>query len=61
MNNELRKRCKMLKALQDITYTELASYIELSASSFYNWLCGNYDFGIERQKKLIQILDTLEE
>lgn len=61
MNEYLRKECKLLKALQGIAYTEIAEYLELSASSFYNWLCNSYDFGQERQKKLKDIIDTLKE
>lgn len=61
MNEYLRKECKLLKALQGISYTELAEYLELSASSFYNWLSNSYDFGEERQKKLQEIIATLKE
>lgn len=28
-NEQLRKECKMLKALQGISYTELAEYLEI--------------------------------
>ena len=38
MNENLRKECKLLKALQGVSYTELATHLEISASSFYNWL-----------------------
>ena len=61
MNEYLRKECKLLKALQGISYTELAEYLELSASSFYNWLCNAYDFGEERQAKLQEIIANLKE
>lgn len=61
MNEQLRKDCKLLKALQGISYTELAEYLEISSSSFYNWLCKSYDFGVERQKRLREILDILRE
>lgn len=61
MNEYLRKECKLLKALQGISYTEMAEYLELSASSFYNWLCNSYDFGEERQKKLKEVIETLKE
>ena len=36
----LRKKVKLLKALQKVTYKELAEYIEISPKSFYNWLNG---------------------
>lgn len=61
MNEYLRKECKLLKALQGISYTELAEYLEISASSFYNWLSNSYDFGVERQRKLQEIIITLKE
>ena len=61
MNEYLRKECKLLKALQGITYTELAEYLELSPSSFYNWLCNAYDFGEERQNLLNEIIINLNE
>lgn len=61
MNEYLRKECKLLKALQGISYTELADYLEVPASSFYNWLCSSYDFGIDKQTRLIEIIDCLKE
>lgn len=61
MNELLRKECKLLKALQGISYTEIAEYLELSPSSFYNWLCNAYDFGEERQKKLQEVIANLKE
>ncbi len=61
MNELLRKECKLLKALQGISYTEIAEYLELSPSSFYNWLCNAYDFGEERQKRLQEVIADLKE
>lgn len=61
MNEYLRKECKLLKALQGITYTEIAEYLEISSSSFYNWICNSYDFGENRQKKLNEIITNLKE
>lgn len=61
MNEYLRKECKLLKALQGISYTEIAGYLELSASSFYNWLYNAYDFGEEKQQKLQEIIANLKE
>lgn len=61
MNDLLRKECKLLKALQGISYTEIAEYLELSPSSFYNWLCNAYDFGEERQKRLQEVIADLKE
>jgi DNA-directed RNA polymerase specialized sigma24 family protein len=61
MNEYLRKECKLLKALQGITYTEIAEYLDISPSSFYNWLCNAYDFGEERQNLLNEIIINLKE
>jgi len=38
--DDLRKKVKMLKALQGISYKEIAEYLELRPKSFYNWLDG---------------------
>jgi len=37
---DLRKRVKLLKALQGTPYKEIAEYIELPPKSFYSWLNG---------------------
>lgn len=59
--DELRKSVKLLKALQGISYKEIAEYMELSQKSFYNWLKGNYEFSEQRVKQLRYIIDTLKE
>ena len=61
MNEELRKKCKLLKALQGVSYAEIAEYLEIGASSFYNWICGSYDFGEEKQNRLLNIINDLQE
>ena len=61
MKDYLRKECKLLKALQNISYNEIAEYMEMSNSSFYNWLCQNYDFGEEKQLRLREIVSNLKE
>lgn len=58
-NEELRKQVKLLKAFQNITYSELASYLEIKQSSFYSWLKGQYNLGEERQKQLYEIITNL--
>lgn len=58
---DLRKRVKLLKALQEISYKEVAEYLELPAKSFYCWLNGYYEFSHKREQQLKQILDTLQE
>lgn len=61
MNDLLRKECKLLKALQGITYKELSSYLEIRPDSFYCWLKGYYDFGTDTQNRLTEIIETLKE
>ena len=61
MNDFLRKEAKLLKALQGITYKELASYLEIRTDSFYCWLKGYYDFGEDTQKRLTETINTLKE
>lgn len=61
MNDELRKECKLLKALQDISYKELAEYLEIKTDSFYCWLKGYYELGYSKQRKLLEIINTLKE
>ena len=50
MNDELRRKVKELKVYQDITYKELAEYLEIQRNSFYNWLKGYYNFSEEKQQ-----------
>lgn len=59
--DELRKKVKLLKALQQINYKEIAEYIELPPKSFYSWLNGQYEFSEERTKRLKDVIDTLQE
>ena len=61
MNNELRKQVKLLKALQGISYKELAEYLEIKVNSLYSWLRGNYDFSDNRLYKLQSIISDLKE
>lgn len=58
---DLRKRVKLIKALQGISYREIAEYIELPPNSFYCWLNGQYEFSEEREQRLDDILNTLWE
>lgn len=61
MQETLRKRVKVLKAIQNISYTELADYLEIHRNSFYNWLNGYYNLSRETEMKLIEIINTLQE
>lgn len=61
MNDKLRKEVKLLKALQGISYKEIADYLEIRQDSFYNWLKGYYDLGKERQNRLFDVIACLKE
>ena len=36
----LRKRLKLLKALQGISYKEISSYLDIKTNSLYNFIKG---------------------
>lgn len=61
MNDYLRNEVKLLKALQGITYKEIAEYIEVKENSLYCWLKGYYDFGEDRVEKLKYIITCLKD
>ena len=61
MNNYLREQCKLLKALQNVSYKELAEYLEIKQDSFYSWLRGYYNLSDEKQQRLNEILTNLKE
>lgn len=61
MNDKLRKEVKLLKALQGVSYKELADYLEIRQDSFYNWLKGYYNFSYERQLMLYDVIAYLKE
>ena len=61
MNENLRKEVKLLKALQGITYKELAEYLEIKVNSLYSWLRGNYDFSEKRLAMLQNVITNLKE
>ena len=61
MNDKLRKEVKLLKALQGVSYKEIAELLEIRQDSLYNWLCGYYDLGKEKQERLEDILTNLKE
>ena len=60
-DNDLRKDVKLLKATQNISYKEIAYYLEVKTNSLYNWLRGSYDFSHSRKIKLEDILTNLKE
>lgn len=61
MNDKLRLECKMLKALQGISYKEIAENLEVKTDSFYCWLKGYYNLGYEKQQRLQEIISLIKE
>ena len=61
MNENLRKEVKLLKALQGISYKEIAEFLEIRQDSFYNWLKGYYDLGEVKQHRLLEVIACLKE
>ena len=60
-NDKLRKKVKVLCALQDISYKEISEYLEIKIGSFYNYMSGSYDLSEDKQILLNDIIDTLKE
>ena len=60
-NCELRKHVRLIKARQGITFKELAEYLEIKQGSFLNWLNGWYELSKEKEQRLQEIIDTLQE
>jgi hypothetical protein len=61
MDDILRKEVKILKALQNISYKEIAEYLELKPYCFYSWLNGYYNFSANKLELLKECIDTLKE
>ena len=57
----LRKKVRMLKAMQNVSYKELASYIDIKESSMYNWLRQQYSLSAEKEQLLAEVISTLKE
>ena len=61
MIQDLRIEVKLLKALQGVSYKELAEYLEVKQDSFYSWLKGNYEFGREKELLLKEVITNIKE
>lgn len=61
MQENLRKKVRILKALQNVTYTEIAEHLEISRNSFYNWLKGYYNLSADKLNRLNEIINLLSE
>ena len=61
MQNELRNKVKLLKALQGISYNEFAAHLEIHRNSFYNWLKGYYNLSAEKEERIKEIIAYISE
>lgn len=62
MNQDnLRKKVKLLKALQNISYKEISYYLDIQTNSLYNFLRGQYDLSEEKASLLASIISDLWE
>lgn len=59
--DNLRKQVKELKMYQNISYKEIAEYLEIKQSSFYSWLNNQYELGYYKQLRLQEIIELLKE
>lgn len=57
----MRKQVKELKCFQDISYKELAEYLEIKQNSFYNFMKGYYNLSFEKAQQLQEIITNLKE
>lgn len=61
MQDILREKIKIIKAIEGYTYKDFAEYLNIKEKSFYNWLYKAYDLGEEKYKLLNSIAtDILE-
>lgn len=58
--NELRQECRVIKALYNISYKEIAEKLGIKQDSLYAWLRGMYEFSDERSKQLTNLLNELK-
>ena len=58
---KLRKRARMLKAQQEISFKEMAACLGVSRSTMYNWLSSQYALSEEKAYKLEEIIISLED
>ena len=52
----LREQCKRLKWEDDMTYKEMAEYIDMKYNSFMNFVRGYKDLGEQRAKRLEEFI-----
>lgn len=60
INDYLRREVKLLHALQDIRYKEIAEYLEIKSDSLLKWLHGYYNLSVEKLERLDEIVANLK-
>ena len=61
MQDKLRKEVKLLKALQGISYKDIATDLEIKTNSLYSWLRGYYSLSFEKYTRLQEIVSILKD
>ena len=61
MNDKLRKEVKLLKALQGVSYKEIAEYLEIKQDSLCSWLRGYYNLSEEKIERLQDVIACIKE
>lgn len=59
-NNKARKEVKLLKATNDVSYSELAEMADISSSGIYCWLNGQYDLGPKKLAIVEELIANLK-
>ena len=55
-NDQARQQVKLLKALTDMTFKDMAKEIGISDDTFYNWKCNHFNFGEDKLSRTEEML-----
>ncbi len=55
------KEVRLLKALYNVSYSDIAEELGITRNSLYNWMRGSYSFSKQKQQTLQEIIDRYEE
>lgn len=59
-NNKARIEVKLLKAMNDVSYTEFAEMCGLKKGVIYNWLNGSFELGEDRLSIVDELITNLK-
>lgn len=59
-NNKARLEVKLLKAMNDVSYTEFAEMCGLKKGVIYNWLNGSFELGEDRLAIVDELITDLK-